>query len=683
MNRVRQLFPSHAHEDHGPYVVLSLVGAFLGTYFVTLLVTASLEERFANQLAESARVVSDSVVRREREHLETVRGVAFTEGVAELVASARGAELEQLVLPLAANGRAEIVEVLDARGTRTFGLRLADPTTLEYQAIADAVDRSAWPLVRSVLSRERDELEDKFAGIVSTSAGLTLYTAGPIEREGKLVGVVLVGTPLSSFLPLIKGDAFADVTFYDEVGAPLATRFPRGFDEAVGAALGPRTGAIAPSPGLREHRSLSGREYALLHAELRVRDELIGAYSVGLATSFVTSARGTAWLELGLLFATGAVLVLMIGWLLARSLTSPLARLVNTARLVSEGDLTARSGIRSGDEIGSLAVTFDAMAESLQRQHLGTIRALVTAIDARDPYTRGHSVRVGQLAVELGSELGLPEAQLQHLEVGGCLHDIGKIGIRDAILLKPGALTEEERETIELHPQIGLEILQTVELPMPVTAVVGGHHEKLDGSGYPLGLTSDELTVFPRIAAVADIYDALTTGRPYREAMTIGEALAILEREAGAGLLDPEVASVMRQVAPQWEERRRGDPALEGYTLAYLTAANIVPIVPGTTCRVTPPAVWPGPGFSPPWSRPACSPASAAAIAMRARAAARIDIGTRSFLVADYSAAPAAASLSPLKLEIVESAAEDGRRLPEPSRSGATAVATATPLAGC
>ena len=579
--RVKRLLPAPRVrlKIMGPFLVLSLAGAFLGTYMVTLLVTDSLEERFANQLSESARVVSDSVVRRERQHLETVRAVAYTEGVDGLVASQRGAELERLVLPLAANQRAEIVEILDATGNRIYGARLADPTALQYRTIEDAADRSTWALVRSVLSRERDDRGDKFAGIVSTSAGPTFYTAGPVEREGELVGVVLVGTPLSSFLPLIKGDAFADVTFYDEVGVPLATTFPLGFDESVGAVLVSSTGAIAPSPGLREHRSLSGREYELLYAELRVRDELIGAYSVSLATSFVTSARGTAWLELGLLFATGTVLVLLIGWLLARSLTSPLAKLVNAARLVSEGDLTARSEVRSRDEIGALAVTFDAMAERLQRQHLGTIRALVTAIDARDPYTRGHSVRVGRLSVDLGSQLGLTEAQLQHLEVGGgYLHDIGKIGIRDAILLKPDRLTDEERVAIEQHPTIGLEILRTVELPRPVTAVVGGHHEKLGGSGYPLGLTAEELSVFPRIAAVADIYDALTTSRPYREAMRLDAALAILEREAGAGLLDPEVTSLMRSVAPRWEQRRRDAPELEGYNLEHFTASNVVPI---------------------------------------------------------------------------------------------------------
>ncbi|MCH7816108.1 MAG: HD domain-containing protein [Proteobacteria bacterium] len=123
----------------------------------------------------------------------------------------------------------------------------------------------------------------------------------------------------------------------------------------------------------------------------------------------------------------------------------------------------------------------------------------MSAIDARDPYTRGHSVRVGHLSVDLGEALGLSAAQLQHLQIGGYLHDIGKIGIRDAVLLKPGKLTDEEFDLIRQHPTIGLDILRTLDLPPAVIAVVGGHHEKLNGAGYPLGLSAEELTIFPRM----------------------------------------------------------------------------------------------------------------------------------------------------------------------------------------
>jgi len=202
------------------------------------------------------------------------------------------------------------------------------------------------------------------------------------------------------------------------------------------------------------------------------------------------------------------------------------------------------------------------MADRLQRQHLATIGALASAIDARDPYTAGHSMRVGDLSAQLGQNMGLPAPALHHLRVGGLLHDIGKIGVSDAVLQKPGALTPEERALIQQHPQVGLRILQGTDLPREVLSIVGGHHERLNGGGYPLGLTREEITVFPRIAAIADIYDALTTKRPYRDAMTPEEALKILRRESMEGLIDPEVVATMQRIVDHWEERRRSEKTL-------------------------------------------------------------------------------------------------------------------------
>jgi putative nucleotidyltransferase with HDIG domain len=255
---------------------------------------------------------------------------------------------------------------------------------------------------------------------------------------------------------------------------------------------------------------------------------------------------------------------LVIGWLLSRHFTKPLSRLVGVAKAVAQGDLTARSNLTSTDEIGTLATTFDAMTERLQRQHLATIAALASAIDARDPSTAGHSVRVGDLSAALGTEVGLPSASLYHLRVGGILHDIGKIGIRDNILLKPGRLTAKERAAIQAHPRIGLTILAAAELPPEVLAIVGGHHERLNGTGYPLNLTAEELSVFPRIAAVADVYDAVTTDRPYRAAMNPEEALRLLRKEAAAGLLDPDIVAAMVRLSGWWEEHRAEFAAAAG-----------------------------------------------------------------------------------------------------------------------
>jgi putative nucleotidyltransferase with HDIG domain len=552
-----------------PYAVLTLLLAAAGTFVATRLVTGSLAERFNNQLAEAARVTSDSVVRRERQHLEVVRGVAFTEGVAAAIEASNKDDLALLVEPLAANNKTELVEVLDARGQSILGIRLKDPASLRYEPLSETGGRASWSIVQSVLSRDTDAQGDKFAQIVQTADGYALYTAGPIYQQDRLVGVVLVGSLLDSFLPVAKGEALADITIYDFNGKPIATTFATAGSEKE-ADLTPDEAVLtqfgAPT-ALRESKTLFGRGFDLLYGELVIRDQTVGVYSVALPSSFIFTAGGSARWQMGLLFSAATAAVLFTGWFLARSLTSPLLKLVATARKVAAGDLTARSAVRTRDEVGVLAGTFDNMTGRLQRQHLATIRALTSAIDARDPYTAGHSARVGQLAVELGAALGLSESQLQHLEIGGYLHDMGKIGVRDAILLKPGALTAEEQEMIERHPSVGLDILAAVELPPDVVAFISGHHEKLDGSGYPGSLRSGEVSLIARIAAVADIYDGLTTGRPYRAAMTVQQALDILDREAAAGRLDRQVVATLVRLVPRWERRRRTDPTLKGFRL--------------------------------------------------------------------------------------------------------------------
>ena len=553
-----------------PYLLLTVMLAVAGTYIATRLVTGTLEERFNNQLAEAARVTSDSIVRRERKHLEVVRAISFTNGVAESAQSGNELLVVSIVAPIAANYGAQLVEVLSTSGQRIAGLQLADARSLRYEPMpADAVPPATWPITKSVLSGESDSLGDKFAQIVQTKDGYALFTAGPIYAGDKLAGVVLVGTPLSSVLPVSKGEALADITVYDFNGVPLATTFA-GAQSSQEADLTPSANTVqqldAPA-GLREHKELFGRSYDLLYSPLIIRNSSVGVVSIALPSSFILSAGSSTRWQMGLIFAMATALVLGTGWLLARSFTQPILRLVSTALEVSAGDLTARSGVRTSDEIGVLATSFDAMTVRLQRQHISTVKALTSAIDARDPYTAGHSARVGHLAVQIGERLGLPESQLQHLEIGGYLHDIGKIGVRDNVLLKESQLTAEERKLIEQHPRVGLEILQAVELAPEVIAFVGGHHEKIDGSGYPHGRKGPDVTIIARIAAVSDIYDALTTDRPYRKGLSPQEALEIIDREAKEGRVDARVVAALDFLIPSWERQRRTDRSLKGFRL--------------------------------------------------------------------------------------------------------------------
>ena len=166
--------------------------------------------------------------------------------------------------------------------------------------------------------------------------------------------------------------------------------------------------------------------------------------------------------------------------------------------------------------------------DSLQELYLNTGKALAAAIDAKDEYTHGHSFRVAKYSVAIGCKLKLSETNLADLEIADYMHDLGKIGISESILGKPGKLSKEEFDQIKLHPVYTDKILQPINLPDFIVNAAVHHHERLDGSGYPHGLAGEKISLFARIIAVADVFDALTSNRPYRDAMPVETALEVL-----------------------------------------------------------------------------------------------------------------------------------------------------------
>jgi len=201
----------------------------------------------------------------------------------------------------------------------------------------------------------------------------------------------------------------------------------------------------------------------------------------------------------------------------------------------------------------SAALESTALYQNLEQQYLGTVSALASAVEARDPYTSGHSRRVARYSVAIAQHLGLSERESALLHKGGLLHDIGKIGIPDQILLKPGPLTKGEWVTMRQHPVIGTEILHNVPRSDEIRNMVLHHHERMDGTGYPDGLQGDEIPFFVRILAVADGFEAMTAKRAYRDAMSDGKALATL-REGAGSQWDREVVKALHSYL-RWRER--------------------------------------------------------------------------------------------------------------------------------
>jgi cyclic di-GMP phosphodiesterase len=196
-----------------------------------------------------------------------------------------------------------------------------------------------------------------------------------------------------------------------------------------------------------------------------------------------------------------------------------------------------------------LEVRVKAQAERLETLFLASIQSLADALELKDPYTRGHSVRVSQYGVAIARQLGLSTTLTAQIELGGHLHDVGKIGVREEVLRKAGPLTTDEYEHIMTHPVLGWQILQPLLGENPVALnIVRSHHERIDGHGIPDKLSGDEIPREARIIAVADAFDAMMSKRPYRNGLTFTEAMAELRRVAGTQF-DPEIVDAFFEVA--------------------------------------------------------------------------------------------------------------------------------------
>jgi HD-GYP domain-containing protein (c-di-GMP phosphodiesterase class II) len=194
-----------------------------------------------------------------------------------------------------------------------------------------------------------------------------------------------------------------------------------------------------------------------------------------------------------------------------------------------------------------------AMLEQLREDVVTMVDSLAMALEARDPYTHGHSLRVADYALMIADGLGLSARETQNLKHGAALHDIGKIAVRQEVLHKPGRLSDEEFEHIKIHPSVGREILEPIEDFKTMLDVVYYHHERIDGRGYPEGLKGNKIPELAQIVAVADTYDAMTSDRPYRRGMEPHKAFAVMGEVAGSQLNAEFVSLLSQRILPRVE----------------------------------------------------------------------------------------------------------------------------------
>jgi HD-GYP domain-containing protein (c-di-GMP phosphodiesterase class II) len=273
--------------------------------------------------------------------------------------------------------------------------------------------------------------------------------------------------------------------------------------------------------------------------------------------------------------AIALTLAIVVAVLFASRIARPIRELAQRSHDIAQGNYQQRVDVKSQNEIGELAENFNTMSASIeqaveqlkkaaQENHLlfiNSVRMLAAAIDAKDPYTRGHSERVARYSIGIGKNLQMSQKEMLNLRISALLHDVGKIGIDDRILRKPGALSDEEFEIMKQHPAKGAAIMSGVAQLIDIIPGMKYHHEKWSGGGYPEGLEGEQIPMQARIVAIADTFDAMTTNRPYQKAMEISYVVEKI-KSFGGTRFDPRVVdafvNAVKRGDIQIEEQVRG-----------------------------------------------------------------------------------------------------------------------------
>ena len=527
-------------------VTFITVAVILSIVFIVLVVDARDRMRAAetDKLEISSRVFHAFETRRERDQLATTATLAETPTLkaafdtyhteARLgTTSDRRLEAQQTVTreleKLAAVTSASVLAVLDDN-SRVF-------------ASAGSA-RQQWVVTEQVTLTARESTT--FQTVAVVPAGAFRVSGAPLRLDDRDIGTLVLGTSLDNAYAEILADlsrAGIVITVNHEV---VAATVPDNVTRDL----------VANEGEPRETTQLNGEEYAV---RTLLSSGPVRIYSLTSIDAAAREATGEALKALGTVALGGFVLAVIGSLWLARTLTDPIKRVAGDIATMTAARDFGRTLEVAGTsrELDALATAFNELMGGLtaaeaetQSAYLGAIRALAAALDARDPYTAGHSERVSALSVLIARQLSLSEAEVDIIRLGALLHDIGKIGVADHILRKPGALSADEFEQIRRHPGLGARILRKVPFLEPHLAIVELHHERPDGKGYPFGLLGDNIPLDARIVHVADAFDAMTSARAYRPARAAAVALVELQRYS-ASQFDPASVDALRKALAQ------------------------------------------------------------------------------------------------------------------------------------
>ena len=356
-----------------PYLLLTLLVAVTGAFVVIRLVSSSLEERLSNQLLESGRVVSDSMVRKEDEQVKDARLLAFTRGLNEAIRDGNEDQITGLAMPAAAGVGAENLMIFDSQGHEV--LHTIRQSNNEIQDVTQLGRSFTLPMVGELLAEENpDSLPRRVFAKDPVDEKYYYFTSLVVPMENNVVGVVVVGTSLDDLIQELKATASADVIIYDENGLALSSTLGGGTTDALFL----RTFSIDKDFYNRvanqkdvvegENFEVDGRSYRDGFSPLMIGNDRIAVFAVVLPMQFVVDQSSVSRNNYILLYSLATIAVILVGYFIARMIIKPLSALVSTSRAIADGDLTRRTGVQTNDEIGVLASTFDVMTENLQQR---------------------------------------------------------------------------------------------------------------------------------------------------------------------------------------------------------------------------------------------------------------------------------------------------------------------------
>ena len=429
--------------------------------------------------------------------------------------------------------------------------KIAERVSADVLAVADADGRvvassgpsaASWPRGVAIEGHRARTAASDLAATVGT--GVYHVISVPMRLGDATIGSLELGTALDAGYARELADLSRGHAAIIRGNTVIASTLP---DPAV-RHLAPNGEAVTARAATL---TLAGESWAV-QPLLKLDDvTFVALASIDVAAAGQTAAalRSLAWVGLG-----GVVLAALGSVWLARKLSTPIDELSQSLSQMTMAGWASSPLALSGKsrELDQLTFTFNALMASVaaaeadaEATYLGAVRALAAALDARDPYTAGHSERVSRFAVAMGEEMKLDADAIETLRLGGLLHDIGKIGVPDEVLRKPGVLTAAEFETIKTHPSAGARILNSIPFLAPHIPIVELHHERPDGLGYPYGLRGDEIPLLPRIVHVADAFDAMTSARAYRSGRIPVEAIGELRKLVGTDFDGPSVEALI------------------------------------------------------------------------------------------------------------------------------------------